>query len=126
MQELQQQEEDGPATGSEGDSPSEPVHVHGADELGDVTASNKVVLADFYADWCGPCKMIAPIVEELAAETEAAVAKVDVDANQQLAAQYGVQGVPTLLLFVDGEPEERIVGAQSKDALADLITQHTQ
>ena len=116
----------GDAAGTTDDAPSEPVHVHGQAELEDVTGANRVVLADFYADWCGPCKMIEPIVEELAAESPAAVAKVDVDANQQLAAQYGVQGVPTLLLFVDGEPEERIVGAQSKEALSDLISQHAR
>lgn len=105
-------------------APDEPVHVNGASELSAVTSENSVVLADFYADWCGPCKMIAPVMDEIAAETDAAVAKVDVDQNQQLAGQYGVQGVPTLLLFADGEPVERMVGVQNKDQLVALIERH--
>jgi thioredoxin 1 len=83
-----------------------------------------VVLVDFYADWCGPCKMIAPVVEELAAEAEATVAKVDVDVNGRLVQQYRVQGVPTLLLFSGGEPVERVVGVRSKDELAGLIARY--
>ncbi|MFC7134443.1 MULTISPECIES: thioredoxin [Salinibaculum] len=106
-------------------SPSEPVHISGAADLDETVADADVVLADFYADWCGPCKMLEPIVADLAKETAATVAKVDVDANQQLAAQYGVQGVPTLVLFADGEPVERMVGVQQKDALAQKIAQHS-
>ncbi|TQR21944.1 hypothetical protein C9J85_19490 [Haloferax sp. wsp5] len=79
------------------------------DELDDAVADD-VVLVDFYADWCGPCKQLEPAVERIAAGTAATVAKVDIDANQQLAAKYGVRSVPTLLLFVDGEPVERLVG----------------
>jgi thioredoxin 1 len=107
------------------DSPTEPVHISDGADLDETTATYDVVLADFYADWCGPCKMLEPVVAELATETDAAVAKVDVDANQQLAAQYGVQGVPTLVLFANGEPVERMVGVQSKDALAQKIAQHS-
>jgi thioredoxin 1 len=106
------------------DSPSEPVHIADSANLDETVGQYDVVLADFYADWCGPCKMLEPVVAELAAETDATVAKVDVDANQQLAAQYGVQGVPTLILFANGEPAERMVGVQSKDALAEKIAQH--
>jgi len=102
-------------------SPSEPIHVGSPDDLSETVEDNDVVLVDFYADWCGPCKMLEPTVQELAAETDAAVAKVDVDQNQQLAGQYGVQGVPMLLLFADGEPVEKMVGVQSKDDLAGLI-----
>ncbi|WP_424018840.1 thioredoxin [Halorientalis pallida] len=109
------------ADASAGGSPSEPVHIGSPGDLSETVDQNDVVLVDFYADWCGPCKMLEPTVEELAAETEAAVAKVDVDRNQQLAGQYGVQGVPTLLLFADGEPVEKLVGVQSKDDLAELI-----
>jgi len=83
-----------------------------------------VVLVDFYADWCGPCQMLEPIVESIAAETDAAVAKVDVDANQQLAAQYGVRGVPTLVLFAGGEKVQEMVGVQQKEALVAAIEQH--
>lgn len=106
-------------------SPSEPLHVDGESELTDTVEGADVVLVDFYADWCGPCKMLEPIVTDLAAETEATIAKVDVDANQRLAKEYGVQGVPTMLLFVGGEPVERIVGVQQKESLAETIAQHT-
>jgi thioredoxin 1 len=108
------------ADGSTG-APDEPIHVDGADHLADLTATYDVVLVDFYADWCGPCRMLEPIVESLAASTPAAVAKVDVDANQGLASQYGVRGVPTLLLFANGEAVERVVGVRSEDELSALI-----
>ncbi|MFB6166556.1 MAG: thioredoxin [Haloarculaceae archaeon] len=104
--------------------PSDPIHVSGGDELREVVDDYDVVLTDFYADWCGPCKMLEPIVETIAAETDAAVAKVDVDANQQLAAQYQVQGVPTLVLFADGEPAERVVGVRDESSLTSLVERH--
>jgi thioredoxin 1 len=106
------------------ETPSEPVQVTGTDHLDELLAENHVALADFYADWCGPCKMLEPTVEELAAETDAAVLKVDVDAHQDIAQQYQVQGVPTLHLFVDGEPADRMVGVQEKASLAGKIEQH--
>jgi thioredoxin 1 len=109
------------ADGGTADTPSEPIHVESPGDLSDAVDQYSVVLVDFYADWCGPCKMLEPTVEELAAETDAAIAKVDVDRNQQLAGQYGVQGVPMLLLFADGDPVEKMVGVQSKDDLAGLI-----
>lgn len=112
------------ADGGTADTPSEPIHIASADDLSDAIDQYSVVLVDFYADWCGPCKMLEPTVEELAAETDAAIAKVDVDRNQQLAGQHGVQGVPMLLLFADGEPVEKLVGVQSKDDLAGLIGAH--
>lgn len=102
-------------------STDEPIQVDGRDALDELVADSDVVLTDFYADWCGPCQMLAPVVDKLAAETDAMVAKVDVDANQQLASAYGVRGVPTLVLFADGEPVERIVGVQSEDQLRSLI-----
>ncbi|GAB6860109.1 thioredoxin [Haloplanus litoreus] len=104
--------------------PDEPIHVEGASHLDDLTDRYGVVLVDFYADWCGPCQMLEPIVESLAAETDAAVAKVDVDANQALASQYGVRGVPTILLFDDGEAVEQMVGVQQEAQLAGLIEQY--
>lgn len=77
------------------------------------------VLVDFWADWCGPCKMIAPIVEELAEEYDGKVsfAKVDVDSNPQAATQYGVRSIPTLLIFKDGVPVDQVVGAVPKEVL---------
>ena len=108
-------------SGTSNAAPDEPIHVESQEQFRSLVDSHDVVMVDFHADWCGPCKMLEPTVEELAAETDAAVAKVDVDRNQQLAGQYGVQGVPMLLLFADGEPVEKMVGVQSKDDLAGLI-----
>ncbi|MEF8806456.1 thioredoxin [Natronomonas sp.] len=108
------------------EAPTEPIHIDGQSHLEEVIDDYDVVLTDFYADWCGPCKMIEPTVKTLAAETDAAVAKVDVDANQQLAAAFGVQGVPTLILFAGGEQAESIVGLQGEDQLRSLIQQYTE
>jgi thioredoxin 1 len=113
-----------PATNQPAETNDAPVTVNGREDLEALVDEGGVVLTDFYADWCGPCQMIAPVVEELAAETEATVAKVDVDQNQPLAAAYGVRGVPTLVLFANGEQVEEIVGVQSKDRLASLIDRY--
>ncbi|MFB6141849.1 MAG: thioredoxin [Halorientalis sp.] len=106
------------------EAPSEPVHVGSEDEFAELTGEG-VVLVDFHADWCGPCQMLEPVVERLAAETDATVAKVDVDAHQGLARQHQVQGVPTLLLFADGSPVERLVGVQDEATLRDLVEVYT-
>jgi thioredoxin 1 len=105
---------------------SEPLHIDSHTRLDEVVAEHDVVLADFYADWCGPCQMLEPVVETLAAETDATVAKVDVDANQQLAGAYGVRGVPTLILFADGEQVEEVVGVQGEEQLRSLIGRYTE
>jgi len=110
---------------ADGGTAADPIHVDGPSHLGDLTDEHDVVLVDFYADWCGPCQMLEPVVESLAAETPAAVAKVDIDAHQRLASQHGVRGVPTLLLFVDGEVAERTVGVQSEGELSALIDRYT-
>jgi len=106
-------------------TPSTPISVDGGQELRSTTAKESVVLVDFFAEWCGPCQMLEPVLETVAAETDAVVATVDIDENQQLAAEYGVQGVPTLLLFVDGEPVERLVGMQQESKLRALVESHT-
>ena len=105
---------------------NEPLHVDGEAHLDDIVAENDAVLTDFYADWCGPCQMLEPIVETLAAETDATVAKVDVDANQRLAQSYGVRGVPTLVLFADGEQVEEVVGVRGTEELRSLIESYTE
>jgi len=79
----------------------------------EVINSDKPVLVDFWAEWCGPCKMIGPLIDQLsdAMGETASVGKVDVDSNQQLAAKYGVRSIPCLLFFKDGEVKETITGA---------------
>ena len=108
---------------TDGTAIDEPVEVSGMAELERLVSEHDLVLVDCYADWCGPCKMMAPVVEELAATTDAVIAKVDVDANQAVAAQLGAQSIPTFVLFVDGEPTERLVGAQDKATFERLFAQ---
>jgi thioredoxin 1 len=99
--------------------------VNGTDELRRAVDEHDVVLVDCYADWCGPCQMMEPAIEALAAETDAAVAKVDVDANQAVAQQLGARSIPTLVLYADGEAVDRFVGAQDRATLESAIAEHT-
>jgi len=112
---------DDPAAGT----PDAPIHVESVDHFSEVTADHEVVLVDFYADWCGPCQQLEPIVEAVAAETDAAVAKVDIDRLQPLAQRHGVRGVPTMVLFSDGEPVEQTVGIKPKAQLTALVEKYT-
>ena len=95
-------------------------------EFSEIIASEKPTLVDFFATWCGPCKMQSPILEEVKNRVgdKATIVKVDIDKNQQLAAQYRVQSVPTLILFKDGEAVWRTVGVQQADLLEAKIYEH--
>ena len=108
----------------EADVPSSPIAVEDAAHLSTVLERHEAVLVDFYADWCGPCQMLAPVLERLAGEVPAAVAKVDTDAHPSLAERYGVRGLPTLVLFSAGEPVERLVGMQDEATLRRVIDEH--
>ncbi len=92
----------------------------------DVLHSPEPTLVDFYADWCGPCRALAPVVEEIAAELDGQVkvAKVNVDENEALSLKYGVQGIPTLILFHKGQEVERIVGYLPKAQLLTILEPH--
>jgi thioredoxin 1 len=89
----------------------------------DVLQSDKLVLVDFWAEWCGPCRKVAPILEELASELgdKLDIVKLDIDANPSTTAEYRVMSVPTLTLFKGGQPVQSIVGARPKSALLRMI-----
>src|SRR5688572_11296259 len=81
---------------------------------------------DFWAPWCGPCRMVAPIIEQLSDELDGKVkfGKLDTDENPEVAGQYGIQGIPTFILFKDGKPIDRIVGAANKMVFSDFVNKH--
>lgn len=102
---------------------TEPIHVTDAEFDAKVMQSSVPVIVDFWAPWCGPCRMVAPILDELSKEYDGqiVVAKVNTDENSQHAIQFGVQGIPTMLFVKDGEVVDRMVGAAPKPAIQQRI-----
>ena len=89
-----------------------------------VIESDKVVLVDFWAEWCGPCKMLTPVIDELAndySSDNVSIGKVNVDENQDIARNYGIRSIPGLLFFKNGEVEEQLVGAVPKQQITDIL-----
>ena len=88
----------------------------------EVLQSDKPVLVDFYADWCGPCKMMAPVIEEIAGEADdVKVGKLNIDNEMEIAQKYGVMSIPTLIVFRDGKEGKRDLGAKPKKAVLDML-----
>ncbi len=107
---------------------TEPVAVTQETFEAEVLRATKPVLVDFWAVWCAPCRMVAPVVEEIAGERaeQLKVAKVDVDESPQIATRFGIMSIPTLILFKDGEPVEQMVGYVPKDRLMERVEPYLQ
>jgi thioredoxin 1 len=107
---------------------AKPIHVSEQEFRSEVLEASAPVLVDFWAEWCGPCRMIAPVLEQIGDEQgdTLKIVKVDVDANPGVASAYGVFSIPTMLLFKGGEPAERLVGYMPKQALLSKLSKHLQ
>lgn len=96
----------------------EPVNVNKDTFSEEVLGSDKSVIVDFWAEWCGPCKMVSPVLEEIAREYDSVkVCKVDVDEEQELASRFGVMSIPTIIHFENGEQDGKVIGYQPKESL---------
>ncbi|AIQ43492.1 thioredoxin [Paenibacillus sp. FSL R7-0297] len=94
--------------------------------FGNEVEGQGTVVVDFWAPWCGPCKMLAPILEELSTELgdSVKIAKLNVDENPETASRFGVMSIPTLIFFKDGQPVDKVVGLNSKDSLKNIVAKH--
>lgn len=103
-----------------------PVAITDASFKSEVYESDQLVLVDFWAEWCVPCRALAPILDQVAAELQGQVkiAKLDVDSNPTTTASFGVQSIPALILFKNGKPAERIIGLRSKEQLVEKLAPH--
>jgi thioredoxin 1 len=107
---------------------TEPFEVTDATFETEVLQAAEPTLVDFWADWCGPCRMIAPVVEEIATDyaDKLRVGKMDVDSNRQTPGKYGISGIPTLILFKDGAEATRIIGFRPKDMMVEQLLPHLE
>lgn len=101
-------------------------HIKQSDFENLVIKSNKTVLVDFYASWCGPCRMLAPILEQVKTEigSKAEIYKLDIDEATELARTYGVMSIPTMIIFKDGEEKEKMIGLRQKSQIIEAINNH--
>ena len=96
--------------------------INGLNELNEVVNNNKKVLVDIWAVWCGPCKMLSPIIDQLASEVESTnFYKINVDEDDEISDEYNISSIPTLLYFEDGKLKEQLVGLKTKDELLELV-----
>lgn len=105
---------------------AQPIHLSDSSFEQEVVKSDLPVLIDFWAAWCGPCRMIAPVIDELANDYDgkAKICKLDVDSNQQTAMQFGIRSIPTILIFKGGEVVDTIVGAVPKEQILNKLKSH--
>ncbi len=104
------------------------IKIDGDNFENEVINSELPVLVDFWADWCGPCRMVAPVLEEISDEyaDKFRVAKVNVDENPELAGEYGIRSIPTIILFKDGKQADSIIGALPKENIVDFVNENLQ
>lgn len=106
--------------------PDAPVVVESEEHFEELVGTHRLALIDFHAEWCGPCHMLTPILESMAGEVPATIVKLDIDRHQGLAGSHGVRSVPTMILYADGEPAERLVGVRDRSTLEALIDQYAE